>query len=133
MVPTGYGKLEKTTDYVYVIQFVADLKLMSTLRIQLNEARKTANDYSRLNAENNQSMTFYVGRSKTLRARLKQHLGAEARGVYSLHLQRWATGNNAEIAIFVMKFNDAEDLLVQAVENGLWSSLKPAFGRKGEK
>jgi hypothetical protein len=133
-VPTGYGKSEKGSDYIYVIQIQGEQPgLVTALSAQLDEARKTSNDYSRLNSENKETKTLYVGRSKTLRARLKQHLGAEGRGVYSLHLQRWATGNNAEIAVSIMKFNGAEDLLVQAVEDGLWASLKPAFGRKGER
>ena len=132
VVPTGYAETEKGVDYIYVIQ-VPDqqTKLVATLTTQLTRARRTANDYPRLNGENKETVTLYVGRSKTLRARLKQHLGAEGRGVYSLHLQRWATGNDAEISVFIMKFDGAEDLLVQAVEDGLWASLKPAFGRKG--
>lgn len=134
VIPTGYSKADKGVDYIYVIQASEQPgDLLATLKRQLTEARKTANDYSRLNTESTGAKTLYVGRSKTLRARLKQHLGAEGRGVYSLHLQRWATVNDAEIVISIMRFSNAEDLLVQAVEDGLWASLRPAFGRKGER
>ena len=133
-VPAGHCKAEKGVDYIYVIEVSEQqAQLVATLRSRLIEARKTANDYPRVNGGNEATTTLYVGRSKTLRSRLRQHLGAGSRGVYALHLQRWATGNDAEIAISAMKFDGAEDLLVQAVEDGLWASLKPAFGRKGEK
>lgn len=133
-VPTGYRKSEKGSDYLYVIQIQDEQAgLVITLSAQLDEVRKTSKDYPRLNNKNQETKTLYVGRSKTLRSRLKQHLGAEDRGVYSLHFQRWATGNNAEITVFIMKFSGVENLLVQAMEDGLWASLKPAFGRKGER
>ena len=133
-VPTGYGKSEKGSDYVYVIQ-VQDEQAgrVTTLNAQLDEARKSADDYCRVNSENTNTDTLYVGRSKTLKARLRQHLGAENRGIYSMHLQRWATGNDTEISISYMRFENKEDLLVQAIEDGLWASLRPAFGRKGER
>jgi len=53
--------------------------------------------------------------------------------VYSMHMQRWATGNNADISLSYMKFENQEDLLIQAVEDGIWAALCPAFGRKGER
>jgi hypothetical protein len=133
-VPTGSGKSGEKPDYIYVIQVQDDrAELVSTLRAQFYEARKISKDYARLNSENKDTKILYVGRSKALRSRIKQHLGAEGRGIYSLHLQRWATGNNAEITISIMKFNGVDNLLVQAIEDGLWASLKPAFGRKGER
>jgi len=133
-LPMGYGKSEKGYDYIYVIQVQDEQAgVVTKLRAQLEEAKKTLHDYSKINSENKETKTLYVGRSKTLRARLKQHLGTEGRGVYSLHLQRWATGNNAEIAVFIMKFNSVESSLIQTVEDTLWAYLKPAFGRKGER
>jgi hypothetical protein len=107
--------------------------LVATLSKRLEEARKIDDDYSRMNGEHGDTNTLYVGRSRTLRARLRQHFGTGNQGIYSLHLQRWATAIDAEVSIYIMKFRDADNLLVQAVEDGLWASLKPAFGRKGEK
>jgi len=133
-VPTGYTKKDKETDFVYVIQVNGgNRKAIDNLRTALEQARKTANDYSRVNQEHDDTNTIYVGRSKTIRARLRQHLGAENQGVFSLHLQRWATQIDMEISICQMSFSNADDLLVQAVEDGIWGFLKPAFGRKGER
>ena len=133
-VPSGYRKEDKANDYVYVLRIAAEQeKLSTTLWGQLEQARKTADDYCRVNREHEGTDTLYVGRSKKLKSRLSQHLGTEHRGIYSMHLQRWATGNDAEVSISYMKFENKDDLLVQAVEDGLWASLRPAFGRKGER
>jgi hypothetical protein len=133
-VPSGFRKADKGTDYVYVIRVPENCQnQVPTLVVQLAEARNLADDYCRINNENMNTGTLYVGRSKTLKARLRQHLGAENRGIYSMHLQRWATRNDTEISISYMKFENKEDLLVQAIEDGLWASLLPAFGRKGER
>ena len=133
-VPTGYAKKDKEADFVYVIQVPdGDAETISQLRILLEGARRAANDYSRLNPGHEGTKTIYVGRSKTLRARLRQHLGGESQGVFSLHLSRWGTSVDLTLAIYFMRFTNADDLLVQAVEDGIWASLRPAFGRKGEK
>lgn len=133
-VPSGYRKIDREIDYVYVIRLQPDKQaLVPVLWAQLEAARTLADDYCRVNKENANANALYVGRSKKLKSRLTQHLGTEQRGIYSMHLQRWATGNDAKISISYMKFEKQEDLLVQAIEDGIWSSLKPAFGRKGER
>ena len=132
-VPTGYAKKDKATDFVYIIQ-VSDQDAAKTAQLKalLEESRKAGNDYSRVHQRNEESQTLYVGRSKTFRARLRQHLGTGDQGVFSLHLQRWATSVDVDITIYFMAFLKADDLLVQAVEDGIWDFLKPAFGRQGE-
>lgn len=133
-VPSGYRKIDRDKDYVYVIRQCEPKQLsIETLWDQLDAARKLADDYCRVNREHANPGALYVGRSKKLKIRLTQHLGTEQRGVYSMHMQRWATGNDAEIGLSYMKFENQEDLLVQAVEDGIWAALKPAFGRKGER
>jgi len=133
-VPSGYRKSDRETDFVYVIRLcVPSQDDVARLWNQLDAARTLADDYCRVNRENENPGALYVGRSKKLKSRLTQHLGTEQRGVYSMHMQRWATVNNTEISIAYMKFEGKEDLLVQAVEDGIWGALKPAFGRKGER
>jgi len=133
-IPTGFAKKDKKTDFIYIIAFSplheSDLNGMRDL---LEDARRTDNDLPRINAISKATKALYVGRSKTLRGRLRQHLGADNRGVYSLHLQRWATCLTFELTIYFMRFDGADNLLVQAVEDGIWASLSPAFGRKGER
>lgn len=133
-VPSGYRKEDEDKDYVYVLRIEYPSEgLQRQLVDQLQKARHQANDYCRVNVDHMHTDTLYVGRSKKLRTRLRQHLGAESRGIYSMHLQRWATGNDATVGISYMKFERMEDLFVQAIEDGLWASLRPLFGRKGER
>lgn len=133
--PTGYRKNEKQLKFIYVIQIQDAQANLSKLRSKLYEARgdKQKKDYPRLNDHCEKTNTLYVGRSKTLPARLRQHLGKSSRGIFSLHLGRWAADNNIDITISIMDFSGYEDALVQEIEDGLWTLLKPAFGRKGAK
>lgn len=131
-VPSGHARMDKDADFIYVIQVSQNrIDTVAEMRALLDEARRIGGDYARINAENLRTYTIYVGRSKTLRARLRQHLGAKSGGVYSLHLQRWATSVDVDIRISYLKFSGEDDLLVQAIEDGIWQSLTPAFGRKG--
>jgi hypothetical protein len=133
-VPSGYGKADKENDFIYVIQMEPRLEnTPATLVSRIEQARHAADDYCRVNRDHADSLTLYVGRSKTLRARLRQHLGAESRGVYAMHMLRWASGIDAQIHVSYMKFEGQDDLLIQAIEDGLWTSLRPTFGRKGER
>jgi hypothetical protein len=134
MVPSGSKTEDKDTDWIYVIGLNnADKEFAQKLISRLQRARNRAKDYSKLNAENANSRILYVGRSKRPRSRLNQHLGAGSHGVYALHLGRWARQIGAEIFISYMRFERQDNLLVQAIEDGLWLSLRPLFGRKGEK
>jgi hypothetical protein len=128
------GKLrqDRTIDYVYIIHLPAEKRALSSqLRDQLKAGRNDTIAYSRINDENMPSHTLYVGRSKDLKSRLRQHLGAHSLSVYSIHFECWAKENDLDVSIDYMCFENADDLLIQAIEDGLWASLKPAFGRTG--
>ncbi|BEU28071.1 hypothetical protein [Paraburkholderia sp. 22B1P] len=94
----------KSTDTVYIIRVDdkdASRNLCDLMRADAERQKgKKPVGYSRINDRNLPSQTLYVGRSRNMCTRLRQHLG---------------------------------DLLVQAIEDGLWESLKPAFGRKGSR
>ena len=131
-VPSGYAKADSDTDYIYVIQ-ISDgaTGMVGELQTQLQKEKKNGTDYPRINAAHQDGITLYVGRSRNLKKRLREHLGAEAPGVYALHLKRWAPSVKAEIVISVIRFHETHDLVVQTIEDGIWETLKPAFGRKG--
>lgn len=135
LVPTGKSKNQDVErDYIYVFQIDSPRTgLQHSLASQIERARKAKNGYCycQVNDQHITTHTLYVGRSKKLRTRLRQHLGDKSPRIYAMHLQRWATGNNARVSISYMMFEDRDDLLVQAVEDGLWTYLRPLFGRKG--
>lgn len=133
-VPSGYANADKGNDYVYVIQALEDYpEAVRELRAMFEAVRNTADDYARINLGGTSENTIYVGRSKTPRKRLREHLGLASEGVYALHLQRWATAHEAEIEIAIICFSKMDNLYVQAIEDGVWAHLLPAFGRKGER
>jgi hypothetical protein len=135
---SGYDLKDKSADFVYIIQGSEDNSTaISTLQNVLSKARKSHNQYafSRINKNMSTSATIYVGRSKSIQARLQQHLGKNSEKIYSLHLQAWASeiDQDIEITVFLMCFHKLDDSVVQAIEDGLWSELKPAFGREGKR
>jgi hypothetical protein len=133
-IPGGWGKKEKEIDHIYIIGVLESRPDgISKLKPLLEAARQQENDYPRINSGHDQTGTLYVGRSKVLRSRLRQHLGAEGHDTYALHLQRWATKVNLKITVTWMSFTGADDMLIQSIEDGIWSHLKPAFGRIGER
>lgn len=133
-------KSKMASDYLYIIH-IEDKEKSRELCKQLKEdahkeeRRKAKVGYSRVNCrnDNDTSATLYVGRSKNLKSRLRQHLGAESLKPYALHMELWATCNDLEVTIDYMHFEGRDNLLVQAIEDGLWESLRPVFGRKGSK
>ena len=48
-----------------------------------------------------------------------------------MHMQRWATVNDVAISLSYMKFDGQEDLLVQAVEDGIWAALRACIRKEG--
>lgn len=82
---------------------------------------------------NEASPCLYVGGSKSIFARLKQHLGySAAKGTYSLQLMHWATSLSLDITFSCARYSpeQAQDVL-QALEDTLWDISGPMLGRRG--
>ena len=133
-IPTGS---RNDVDYIYTIEEQNKSgDLVARLSAQLAERQGThpnERDYPRIIERNKPTSTLYVGRSKKLRQRLSQHLGKYAVGTFALHLQRWAIGIEGNIEVCFLSFSETKNLHVQAIEDALWDSLMPAFGKKGPK
>lgn len=83
------------------------------------------------NIENNPNQTkcLYVGSSKKLRDRLKQHIGITSKSTYALHLNKWWKNKKIEIEIYeVVDFDN-----IQLYEDCLWQKNRPILGREGKK
>ena len=96
--------------------------------MQSGEEYDGKKDYCKNNK--NISKYLYVGRSKTLRSRINQHIGGKHEGIFAMHLQRWATQLNCQVEISYYKFSDKPNLIIQSIEDGIWQSVKPMLGRK---
>lgn len=85
--------------------------------------------YPRLNG---QGTCFYVGSSQSVAKRLSEHLGYRARRTYALQLIHWARPLNLELKFVCAKYPDETPTsVIQALEDTLWESKAPMFGRKG--
>lgn len=72
---------------------------------------------------------IYVGSSKKLRDRLKQHIGITSKSTYALHLNKWWKNKKIEIEIYeVIDYANT-----QLYEDRLWQKNKPILGREGKK
>lgn len=76
--------------------------------------------------------TLYVGSSENIRSRLFQHLCLAPNGTYALNLSRWCPEACGPITVRVQGMvGEPDRQLTQDVEDALWSSLRPALGKKG--
>lgn len=92
-----------------------------------------ANDraYPRLNGQNT---CFYVGSSQTVAKRFSEHLGYGAARTYALQLIHWAHPLQLSLQFVCAKYSDSTPYtIVQALEDALWESKQPMFGRQGRK
>lgn len=126
--------IKRGTPYIYCLT-VADNTCLSNLRNAFSEARDgdSGRAYARLNVH--ESSCLYVGSSSNMLKRIKEHFGYGAKATFALHLAWWAedyTDINLTLAFSEFETTtDAETL--QALEDTLWSEMKPMFGRRGSK
>lgn len=119
--------------YLYTICLVTEQGDLSKIRNAFSSAKATQNDraYPR---PNGQSCCLYVGSSKKVHQRLKEHLGYGAKGTYALHLAHWASRFPVELEFMCAKYQAGLGPEVyQALEDTLWNEMSPMFGRKGAK
>ncbi len=140
IVPAGYAKEYEETDFLYIFKLIdADEAKKKSIvdnfkkyrDIQNTEGFEWKKDCCRYNEQ--LSDYLYIGRSQKLRSRLKQHLGAANEGIFAMHMLRWSAGLECKIEVSFYEFKSQDNLIVQALEDGLWQSFSPMFGRKGEK
>jgi len=88
--------------------------------------------YSRFNGINEESRCLYVGQSKDICKRLREHCGHGARRTYSLQLNHWAATLHLPLRLHCAHYvNSVNNDMLQALEDRLWNELKPMFGRRG--
>jgi len=95
------------------------------------ESKKSERAYARLNTK---SACLYVGSSKGLIPRIKQHLGFGPKGTYAMQLCYWCENLDLEITLNIYAFDNGISIKAfQAFEDGAWNSLSPMLGRQGKK
>jgi hypothetical protein len=85
--------------------------------------------------EGKKSKCLYVGSSHEIAGRVIQHFWKCAKGTYSLHLADWTwwdEKNKVQIDIWDAS-KIKSDIHLQIIENIVWATYKPLFGRAGTK
>lgn len=125
---------EKENDdsrFIYFIIANPDVDLSSCHKsfAEAKESKRAERAYARLNTE---SIVFYVGSSKSLSNRIKDHLGFGYKGTYSIQMCYWVLEQKGGITIKIYRFGSEYSAnAIQAIEDGLWNKYSPMFGRRG--
>jgi hypothetical protein len=123
---------EKNCLYLYTFQITSKNVAPPAVFSVYSDAKKSkkgARAYARLNKE---SEWLYVGSSKIIYQRLKEHLGFGSKQTYALHLMHWARSLDLEIKFECAKYPPGTSkIALQALEDTLWEELLPMFGRQG--
>jgi hypothetical protein len=84
------------------------------------------------NNDVNDSTAVYVGSSQKIGQRLQQHLHSCAEGTYALKMHLWCPDavNRITVEVAVVRGN-VEATLMQDIEDALWRSSRPMFGKIG--
>ena len=77
------------------------------------------------------SATLYVGSSRKMAVRLREHLGFCSRKTYALKLSDWYPAEELPIELVCATYGDETSTVVASLEDALWEQLQPMFGRKG--
>lgn len=107
-----------------------------TLRATFSQVRSDSQrQYSlpKLNEADESITTLYVGRTAKVRQRLKQHLWeVGAAKTYALNMHRWVPNQQGSVTLRVQSIlGSPNSMAIQCVEDALWKSLKPMFGKLG--
>lgn len=87
--------------------------------------------YPRLNIS---GKCFYVGSSQSVAKRLTEHLGYGAKKTYALQFIHWSRPLSLHLEFVCAKYPDnTPSEVVQALEDTLWETKAPMFGRQGRK
>lgn len=90
-----------------------------------------ARAYPRLNAKRH---LLYVGSSRSVTKRLREHLGYGANKTYALQLLHWARPVSLKLDFVCAKYADSTPTeVIEALEDALWKGSRPMFGRQGRK
>ena len=80
------------------------------------------------------SRCFYIGGSRSLAQRLKEHLGFGTRKTYAMQLAHWAMPLRINLEFACARYPaPIDEAVLQALEDTLWSQMQPMFGRKGQR
>ena len=73
--------------------------------------------------------TLYVGTSKSIKSRIKQHLGYGPKRTYSMDLVHWFP-NQIDISLSIYKVSTNNEFAIELIEQAIWDLKEPQFGKR---
>ncbi len=129
------GARDRSTIYVFSSEAPIPQDLINMLRNGANEALRDIGQrrgFAKCNARE-AGVCLYVGHSRTIEVRLRDHLGFGAAGTSSLQLSHWDGHPFETLTFTAYRLAVADDLLAQLLEEYLWDELAPLLGKRGGK
>ena len=124
---------EKQQKSIFVYYFSlgenADLEIVHKKITDAKTKKLAKRAYPRINSP---SKYLYVGSSRDIAKRIKEHLGFGHINTYAMNLSFWCSDLNLDVDIVCMRYDaKIKKEIIQAFEDGLWEHFKPLLGRKG--
>lgn len=115
---------------IYVIRILEGSEEVRTIvRDFFSESKAKDDRRSRDNMRTSQ--VLYVGSSRKMAVRLREHLGFCSRKTYALKLSEWYPAAELPLELNCAAFEGASAAAVGALEDALWERMQPMYGRKG--
>ncbi|EHK2775563.1 hypothetical protein J9098_004194 [Vibrio vulnificus] len=121
-------------NYLYIVEFAESIttEQIKNSRETFRRVRESKDiNFSRDNVDNASSHTLYVGTSQGIKERFRTHLGVgKGRSTWALYLSEWLNEEVTITTVPLLHFTQDES---QLLEDVIWDSCKPMFGKKGGK
>lgn len=121
-------------NYLYIVEFAESIttEQIKNSRETFRRVRESKDiNFSRDNIDNASSHTLYIGTSKGIKERFRTHLGVgKGRSTWALYLSEWLNEEVTITTVPLLHFTQDES---QLLEDVIWDSCKPMFGKKGGK
>lgn len=119
--------------FLYYIDGSEDPVEIAAVETAFSAARKEPTNGRALPRHNGGSACWYVGSSQAIAKRFREHLGYGARQTYALHLRHW-TPPGVRVKFVCARYpRETPWAVLHALEDTLWETRRPMFGRQGRR
>lgn len=118
--------------YSFSVENFEIMKIIESAFDALQNDKERGFRIPKRNLEHTGTTMLYVGGSESIRRRLKEHIGEAPAGTYGLNMQRWCPVFDGIITIKVQSISPSVSRECrQDIEDALWDSMQPVFGKRG--